>query len=330
MKKVTCQKSYKDICELNKELGFDYDWFTCYIPETGLFPGFEPKIIKELPDGSRHVMDHNGVTVLEKDDAGSIPAEIEHTLVDRKSYENHYKPKLVSTIERQRAQWLKDLKRDVDYENDPVGLYCGSLYGQIRDWMGIVGLSYLFVDDEELLDEIIADVAHVCYDTTKDALKYCDIKFDFGHFWEDICFKNGPLVRPEVFYDKTVQHYKKITNLLNENDINIVSLDCDGCIDALIPTWLDGGVNTMFPIEVGTWEASLAPWREKYGKKIRGVGGMNKNVFSMGFSEVDAEIERLRPLIQMGGYIPCPDHRIPPDAKFENVKYYCAKMRKLF
>ena len=22
------------------------------------------------------------------------------------------------------------------------------------------------------------------------------IPFDYGHFWEDICFKNGPLVNP--------------------------------------------------------------------------------------------------------------------------------------
>ena len=31
----------------------------------------------------------------------------------------------------------------------------------------------------------------------------------------------------------------------------------------------------------------------------------------------------------LGGYIPCPDHRIPPDAKFENVQYYCDKMQNL-
>ena len=45
---------------------------------------------------------------------------------------------------------------------------------------------------------------------------------------------------------------------------------------------------------------------------------------------VDAEIERLRPLIEMGGYIPCPDHRIAPDAKFENVCHYAQQLRKLY
>jgi len=124
-------------------------------------------------------------------------------------------------------------------------------------------------------------------------------------------------------------HYKRITDLLKKYNIDIVSVDCDGLIDKLVPIWLENGVNTMFPIEVGTWNASIAPWREKYGKELRGVGGMNKTVFAKDYKAIDAEIERLKPLIELGGFIPCPDHRIAPDAKFENVQYYCEKMHNL-
>ena len=105
-------------------------------------------------------------------------------------------------------------------------------------------------------------------------------------------------------------------------------MDCDGCIDKLVPIWFENGVNTMFPIEVGTWNASIAPWRAQYGKGLRGVGGMNKTVFARDYQAIDEEIERLKPLIELGGYIPCPDHRIAPDAKFENVQYYCEQLRK--
>ncbi len=38
---------------------------------------------------------------------------------------------------------------------------------------------------------------------------------------------------------------------------------------------------------------------------------------------------RLRPLIDLGGYIPCPDHRIAPDAHWDNVRYYCDRMHAL-
>ncbi len=155
-------------------------------------------------------------------------------------------------------------------------------------------------------------------------------KFDFAHFWEDICFKSGPLINPRVFREKVGPHYRRITDLLSSHGVSIVSLDCDGKIDTLVPIWLENGVNTMFPIEVGTWHASIEPWREKYGRELRGVGGMDKRVFAHDTAAIDAEVERLKPLVELGGYIPCPDHRIAPDGKWENVQYYCGKMREAF
>ncbi len=86
----------------------------------------------------------------------------------------------------------------------------------------------------------------------------------------------------------------------------------------------------MFPIEVGTWGASIKPWREQYGRVLRGVGGTNKVPFARDRAAIDAEVERLRPLVELGGFIPCPDHRIAPDAKWDNVRYYCDRMRKAF
>jgi len=56
---------------------------------------------------------------------------------------------------------------------------------------------------------------------------------------------------------------------------------------------------------------------------------MNKNVFAKDRQAVDDEIERLKPIMQLGGYIPCPDHRIPPDADFALVQYYCDKMQNI-
>jgi len=222
---------------------------------------------------------------------------------------------------------LETLKEDKNREV-PSGLHCGSLFGMIRNILGIEGISYLYVDDEDLYTEIIDTVGDLSYKLAEKVLS-TGTKFDFGHFWEDICIKNGPLVNPAVFREKVGPHYKKITDLLKKNGIDIISLDCDGMIDSLIPTWFENGVNTMFPIEVGTWDASIKLWREKYGKNLRGVGGMNKTVFANYFDAIDKEIERLKPLIELGGYIPCPDHRIAPDAKWENVQYYCEKMNSL-
>jgi hypothetical protein len=338
-------KNWSDSTPIDKEigdkLGFDFNWFNCYFTDTGLRPAFERKIIRQLPDGGRHVINTDGVIILEKDDTVSIPAEIDHLLKDAASWQQHYAPRLKFDPARINSTWVNTGIQFLPFEKgglehliqnnreNPVGLYCGSLFGVIRNWIGLEGCSYLYLDDEKLFDEIINTVGELCFNCTKMILETGAV-FDFAHFWEDICCKNGPLIIPDVFHDKVGPHYKRITSLLNRYGIQIVSLDCDGLIDSLLPTWLESGVNTMFPIEVGTWRASIEPWRKKYGQLLRGVGGMDKTVFAQDFAAINAEIERLKPLVELGGYIPCPDHRIAPDAKWENVQYYCEKMRKTF
>ncbi len=326
---------------ISRKLGFDFSWATHFGPNSHLFPGFDFQVVRTLADGSRHVMNSEGVIELEVAGAVSIRAEIEHTLKDRKSWEEHYLPRYQWDSRRVSEAWVRCddvMKRwdqggleflRADQRDYNYGIFCGSLYGYFRNIVGAEGSAYLLMDDEPLFDEILATIANLSFRSVKYALE-AGGKFDSGHFWEDICFKNGPLVAPSVFDEKVGPYYRRVTDLLKQYGIDIVSLDCDGCIDALIPTWVKNGVNTMFPIEVGTWNASITPWREKYGRDLRGVGGMNKVVFGYDKAAIDAEVVRLRKLVDIGGYIPCPDHRIAPEAKWELVQYYCDQMRRAF
>ena len=310
-----------------KRLGFDFNWNSCYGGNVGLYPAFDRIILEQKADGGQVIRDEQGLIVLVKPGVVSIPAEIGTTLTDRDVWEKEYLPRLQWEAERIDTSLFESLKDDSQRQL-PVGLHCGSLMGYMRNLLGVEELSYLYVDDPELYEEIANTLAGLCYQSVK-AILETGAKFDYAHFWEDICYKNGPLVSPDGFRQMIGPHYRKITNLLKEHGVDIVSVDCDGWIDTLLPIWLENGVNTMFPIEVGIWNASIAPWREKYGKDLRGVGGMNKTVFARDYQAVDQEVERLRPLMELGGYIPCPDHRIAPDAKFENVQYYCEKMKSL-
>ena len=318
--------SCKEICD---KLGFDFAWSPIFSSHTGLMPSFEGKVLQDLGDG--WIISQNGNGLIEKLKRGvsSIPATIGTLLEDRKSWEELYLPKLQPSEKRYDLKAIEARKQEFDSITDlPVGYHVGSLYGFIRDMLGVENLAYLQADDEDLFVEIIDTVANICYENAK-AVFSTGVKVDYCHYWEDICFKNGPLVNPEVFEEYVLPHYRKISDMLLEHGVDIISLDCDGCIDKLVPIWLKGGVNTMFPIEVGTWEASIEPWKKQYGNYLRGVGGMDKRVFALDYAAVDKEIERLKRLIDLGGYIPCPDHRIAPDAKWDNVKYYCDKMQNL-
>jgi uroporphyrinogen decarboxylase len=318
---------------ISAKLGFDFNWLGSIYPwgdrhGVGFLPPFEERLVEEKPDGTRLVQNVDGVIIMQKPGKRSIPAEVDHLLKDRASWEEHYLPRLQPSSARVDRQALAGLQKAAG-EEFPLGIYCGSMIGRAREWLGLVGLSYLIADDEALLDEIIGTYANLCYRVVEDVLAM-GVRFDYGHFWEDMAFKNGPLVSPALFESKLAPYYSRTVELLNDHGVNIVSLDCDGKIDKLVPIWLQAGVNTMCPVEVGTWGASIAPWREQYGPEVRGMGGMDKRVFSHDRAAVEAEVERLKPLVELGGYIPCPDHRIAPDAEWDNVIYYCQRLREVF
>ncbi|MCK5737481.1 MAG: hypothetical protein KAH21_13435 [Spirochaetaceae bacterium] len=324
------------------KLGFDFNWGQTFTPDYQLHPSFSRTILEEHEDGTIKLLNEDGVIVMEKRGVTTIPTEVDHYFKGRKEWNEQYKNKLIysedrflNTLVPAHNRMLSLNKGGMEYlsktdsRKTPLGFYGGSLIGFIRNFVGVENLSYLTVDDPDLLLEMVDTVGNLCFSIVESVLK-TGAHFDYLHFWEDICYKNGPLVTPLFFKDSIGPHYRRITDLASSYGIDIVSVDCDGMIDHLLPIWLDNGVNTMFPIEVGTWNASILPWREQYGRDLRGVGGMNKTIFSLDYKAVEREVERLKPLVASGGYIPCPDHRIAPDAKWENVQHYCELMRKNF
>ncbi len=314
--------------ELDAILGWDFNWFTVAWHANTLSPAFEPRELEILPDGSRRVLTHMGVIERIKPGIASIPSEDDYLLKDRDAFETLFKPKMQFFPERARLDYFCTFN-DTHPTDRPIGLMLGSVLGQIRDMTTVRGLSFLAYDeDEELLADIIDTYADMQYRCVE-AILATGARFDFAHYWEDICFKNGPLISPAMFERLCAKHYKKRNDLCHRYGIDIISLDCDGVTEQLLPTWFENGVNTMFPIEVGVWGDQFEPARAKYGKGMRGVGGMNKLVLRQDRAAVDAEIERMRRLASLGGFIPCPDHRLMPGTKFGLVQYYTERIRSI-
>ncbi|MCL4692338.1 MAG: hypothetical protein KJ060_07495, partial [Candidatus Hydrogenedentes bacterium] len=102
--------------------------------------------------------------------------------------------------------------------------------------------------------------------------------------------------------------------------------DTDGNILPIVDTFLDNGLNTMFPIEV---HAGSDPCllRDIYGKRIRLWGGFCKRKLAHSREAIDTELERLRPYVEQGGFIPGVDHRVPADVPLDLYKYYLDRKR---
>ncbi|MDD4120042.1 MAG: uroporphyrinogen decarboxylase family protein [Clostridia bacterium] len=308
---------------LDKILGWDFCYNVRCSPISCIFPTFLKKKIEVTPEGTL-VRSYLGVTELHKKGTNGIPAEVGYLLKDRESYEKYYKNK----IKYKKIRNVGDrLLYTLANKTNPLGLFAGSSLGTIRSMCTLIGLSYLMYDDPDLLKEIVDDWNDMQYECLKTNLEK-GFKYDFIHFWEDMCFNKGPLISPDIYYDLCFKHYKKMADLAHQYGIKYISLDCDGDFRLLAKMWEEAGINIMFPIEYGTWELDIKKVRE-VAPTLYGVGGMNKNVLSKDKAAVDEEIERLKPLVKLGGYIPCPDHLLPQGTKFELVKYYTSQVKKI-
>ncbi|MBQ2988722.1 MAG: hypothetical protein IJD59_06445 [Clostridia bacterium] len=314
--------------EIDKLIGWDFNWYHTVSPRNGLLPRFESKVLEVFPDGTRRLLTGNGLIERSKPGVASIPSEDDYLLKDREAFETLYKPKMQFSPARVDLEYFRNFNQTRP-QDVPVGLHLGSVLGEIRNMTSVLGMSYLLYDeDETLFADIVDTYADMQYECAKAVLE-TGAKFDFAHYWEDICFKNGPLLSPDTFRALCEKHYRKRNELCHAYGIDIISLDCDGVTEKLLPTWFESGVNTMFPIEVGVWGDQFAPARARFGKGMLGVGGMDKTALRKDRAAVDAEIERMKRLASLGGFLPCPDHRLMPGTKFELVQYYAEEIKKI-
>jgi hypothetical protein len=141
-----------------------------------------------------------------------------------------------------------------------------------------------------------------------------------------MCYNRGPLISPRLFRELMVPRYRRITDALRTRGIEINILDCDGRINELVPGWLDAGINCMFPLEVAHTDAYAL--RREFPSVLL-LGGVDKLALIAGRHAIDTEMSRLRPLVDQGRYIPCVDHRVPPDVSYGNYRYYLEAKERL-
>lgn len=298
--------------------------------KTGLMPEFEEI---DLEDRGDHVLrqQKDGVRVLRRKFMGSIPQPQGHLLTDRASWLKYYKPRLdpdhpgrfPDDWDERVARWRQGNRENV------IALPGGSLYGWLRNWMGVEQFSYLVYDDPALFEEMITTVADCIIGVMERALA-SGVQFDGCSMWEDMCYRAGPLLSPRHVRQYLAPHYRRITDLLHRHGVDIVWLDCDGKISELIPIWLESGINCMFPLEVGTWGADPMEYRRLYGRDLRLMGGFDKHILQGSQDAIAREVHRLAPLVEEGGYIGFCDHRVPPDVPLANYLFFLETVRKVW
>lgn len=291
---------------------------TRWVPaHMGLHPGFPYELIE---DRERTVVyrDGEGNIVEEiKEGERTIPHIIDNGLKSRADWEK-YKERL-DPNDPVRHQWdYKAMAEEFNKSDVPVMIGIGSFVGWIRDWVGAGNLGVLCYDDPDLVSEMVNHLCDLYIAMLEPALR--EIEVDLAWGWEDICFNNGPLIGPNLWRKLVSEPMTRVCRVLRQHGVDVILTDCDGNVQALAPVWLECGLNGLFPCEVAG-NSDPVVLRKQLGRDALLFGGVNKRMLDSK-ENILAELRRLAPVVEEGGYIPFVDHRVPGYVSYEHYRYY--------
>jgi hypothetical protein len=286
----------------------------------GIFPAFEGQAkVLEQREHSRVIQLPDGTIQEEKTEGiKTIPHYLKHSIANREDW-NRFKERLNPKTPGRRTVDYREIGQKLRTSDRPVGIWMGSFFGHHRDWAGFEGIAMMCLDDRELVEEMIRTTTDLLVHELSAALS--EVEVDFAAGWEDICFRNGPIISPKMFGELVIPQVKRVTSLLRQHGVTVCWTDCDGDITQLVPLWLDAGINCMFPLEVHPGSDPVK-YRKMFGKRILLRGGLEKYQLAHTKKEIVEELKRVEHVVNEGGYIPHGDHRIPEDVPLENYQYY--------
>ncbi|MCK4323478.1 MAG: hypothetical protein KAW89_03035 [Armatimonadetes bacterium] len=289
-----------------------------------LLPQFETRVIEET-DRHKIIINEEGVTCqVHKDGTSSIAHCLDWSLKtpdDWPAFRERLDPDAPA---RYPDNW-DEIAEKAHNSTVPVRVACGSLFGVIRDWMGFQNSLIAIMEQRDWIEEMMEHLTLLYISVLEQVSAHVHI--DCGAFWEDMCFGGGPMISPKLFRELMTPRYKRVTDVLKRTGCDIFIVDSDGDMTQLVEHWIAGGVNCMFPLEIaaGTDPCQM---RECFGREVLLMGGVNKRELAKDKQAIRAEVDRLVPLVEQGGYIPHVDHRVPPDVSYENYLYYLQYKRE--
>jgi len=261
-------------------------------------------------------------------DTMSMPEHLEYpvkTAADWETLKKRFDP---ADPERLPPDWRERCERWG--REGPVLIFQGprspSLFGFVRELLGPGRTLYAFYDEPGLVHDMMETYTDFIMDLLPGVLDTAPLTSIF--FWEDMCYRAGPLISPPMFRTFMLPRYRRITDLARRKGVDVIFVDSDGDVSQLIPLWLEAGINGVYPMEVAAG-MDVARLRREYGKDLLMTGGIDKRVLARDRAAIEEELTAKMPVAEAGGYIPHIDHAIPHDVPFENFAYYWERKKEL-
>jgi uroporphyrinogen decarboxylase len=286
-------------------------------------PPFAHQVVEEDAETVLYI-NHEGILMRERREYqhSSMPQFVRFPVETRADFRRFWKERMQPDPgARLGPDWKEKLAafRSRDFPLIVIADRWGGFFGPLRNLVGVEKLCTLFYDDPAFVEEMMDADADFIIALMERILEHTDI--DVFGFWEDMAYKTGPLLGPELARRYMLPRYRRVVDFLRSRGVEFISLDSDGDISKLIPVWLDAGIDILYPFESQAGMDVLQVRRE-YGRDLRLWGGVDKRVAAWGPEAIDAELARVAPLVREGGYVPFPDHSFPPDVPYAGYCYF--------
>lgn len=291
----------------------------------GIYPPFKHEVLAD--EGEKVVFrDEQGVIKRDRKGWTTMPQFLEYPVKDRKTWEEHKWRFDPDSPERFPANWSEHAKALKGSEAVTiVGTYPYGFLGGARTMMGAEACLIACAMEPELIDDINSHLCNLWYKLLSRILE--ETRLDELAMWEDMAGKQGSLISPKMFRRFLTPYYKKLSDLGKKHGVKIVSVDSDGYMHELTGLFLEAGVNVIYPYEVQA--GNDVPYLLRKYPELCAWGGMDKRVMAKDKAAIDAEIERVKSITEIGRYIPYPDHLIPADVSWENYQYFVWKWKEM-
>lgn len=302
-------------------------WYEHLPVHWGLAPCFEPEIIAEDAE-TVTFRDEQGVLARRRRDGHSIPQFLEFPVKTRADFEALRERLDPTTPGRYPADWDAHVARWRTRDHIlVVGNVAASFFGWPRQLMGVENLLLAYYDQPDLIRAINDQHLEFIKVFYQRALQ--EVEFDFAFIWEDMAFKNGPLISPALFREFMLPYYQEMTDYFRSFGVDLCIVDSDGDSAPLIPCFVEGGINGLLPLEVAA-DMDARALREAY-PELRLLGGVDKRALARGPEAIDADLEqRMRGVVGQGRYLPGVDHHVPPDVSLADFEYYLHRAREIY
>jgi len=298
--------------------------------EAAFSPYFETEV---LEDRGEHelVRDHAGRHVLyfKGRRSGFMPEYVDHPVKDMKSWEESCKwrmdpnsPERYENLEKNMQGIIEKAKAGYFVQQYSVG---GYMY--LRSLMGPEGVLYKFHDEPELIHDCMETWFLLADRVTAEHQKYLAV--DELLLDEDICFKTGPLISPDMIREFLFPYYAQLITNMKSRQLDSrhlhVHVATDGFVYPVIDLYKEIGMDYMSPFEVAAGCDVVEAGKKYPGLLIR--GGIDKRILAAGKEKIDREVDRIMPQMKKrGGYIPTCDHGVPEEVDFFDYMHFRKRM----